>query len=617
MNYRLAIVFGLALLAPALWGQAAKPAEPAAVPAWPKLDGQVVESARARFTLAPAGLPEQLELKPTRDELPLEKQDGKTPPSVEELAGIGRGPQLRAPLRLEATIAGAAVPVTVATPATPALADGTVRAQSQLTAGALKLRLDLRYARDGALLVTLGVAGDNTAVESLALVLDLAGAVDLVIPGAPLAAKPQAYPEAPYHLSAREGVRWGNAKAESGALPPLPGVPSHVFLGSGDRGFTWLCDDPAGFAVTPDAPMMTLSADAAGALTWRIRLINTPTKIGKERTLSFALLTHPAMERPANSWPLGWLLWPKATPPVAAPALTLKARQPLKEPGLVRGDAATVHEAFAAGVLLAGPSGGDGLSPKQDLADTFPMPLWRYLAGTHTGLAAFVRSNAAALTTAGAARGPDRAVLGRALLNGIGADAATLAHRMDALRVVTALERFGFFALGQPREFLPWWRSSDVVRYGEVFAADDAFKENDVNPTARAYVAAFRRPVPGKKGSQALIVVVNESDQPLREQLYVLKPDRLFGGGNALREGTVVGQLDFGRVPGDSDWNQGKLVSNAASVRANPREDPVVLQDAEDGGFVQRPAAKDGVEVYGPLFVPPHDFRLLLGSGAP
>ena len=47
------------------------------------------------------------------------------------------------------------------------------------------------------------------------------------------------------------------------------------------------------------------------------------------------------------------------------------------------------------------------------------MPLFRYLAATHTGLPATLRSNADQLVNSGAYNGVDRLVLGRALLHDI------------------------------------------------------------------------------------------------------------------------------------------------------------------------------------------------------
>ena len=62
---------------------------------------------------------------------------------------------------------------------------------------------------------------------------------------------------------------------------------------------------------------------------------------------------------------------------------------------------------------------------------------------------------------------------------------------------------------------------------------------------------------------QALFVVVNESDKPAREQFYVLKPERLFGGSNALTPAAIIKDWDFAGIPEDSDWRRGAMVGTA------------------------------------------------------
>ena len=42
------------------------------------------------------------------------------------------------------------------------------------------------------------------------------------------------------------------------------------------------------------------------------------------------------------------------------------------------------------------------------------------------------------------------------------------------------------------------------------------------------------------------------------------------------------------------------------------------MKDLEDGGFVKDSSSKGQVaEIYGPIHVPPHDFRLVWGYGLP
>lgn len=115
-----------------------------------------------------------------------------------------------------------------------------------------------------------------------------------------------------------------------------------------------------------------------------------------------------------------------------------------------------------------------------------------------------------------------------------------------------------------------------------------------------------------KGGTGAVIVIVNESDQPVREQLYIFDSARVFGGANVLTEGEMLSQLNFAKIPGDSDWRQPYIIG------FRPREDAAgknVLADLEDGGVGrQLPNLKAAPDVYGPVFVGAHDFRIIYGT---
>jgi hypothetical protein len=216
-----------------------------------------------------------------------------------------------------------------------------------------------------------------------------------------------------------------------------------------------------------------------------------------------------------------------------------------------------------------------------------PLLLHRYLAGTQAGRATQLRTNLAA----------DRTVLGRALLLDAGVDCASLANLTEGLTVVKALEEFGALADDGQTEFVPYWRSAPLLRYGETFSAADAFELTGENPVAAVRVSVWRR------AGKALLAVVNESDQPVREQLYVLDPAKVFGGPNRLTMAKVIAGWDERGIPADSDW----------SKRRFP-EKGVCLMDVTDQGLVRAATVKDGVEVYGPVYVPPHSYRLLLGT---
>jgi hypothetical protein len=577
-----------------------------------KLEGNVVTTPRLTIAVDKSGLPAQIAIKPEPAELPYPLRAAGVTPTDADLQGFGRGPQLRAPVRLQAVIGGQVLAAEVVKPAAPAAADGVVACQSELQAGALRATLRVRYGADGGLQGELVYGGQNVEIEKLELILDLAGDCDTLVAGAPVGAAGATYPETAGALGPGEGVVWKNvpdAGQDKASRPP--GVLTHAFLGSGDRGFTWLTPGAAGFSVDEKLPTMLVERDKQGAVTWRIAIVNTPTKAKDPRTVTFALLVHPAKSRPAGRRVRQWTSWTGAP---AVPALEWAARKPGLD--LVRADAATVHEAVAARALLEGSAGGDAASAAATLADTFPIGLFRYLAAPHTGLAVQLRTNAGQLASPGASPACDRMALGRALLHDIGLDARGLGQRAAVANLVRALDAFGYFKDDGKTEFLPYWRSGGIVRYGETFTRGNVFEVTEADPMSRARVSVFLRPSAANPALlQALFVVVNEGDTPAREQFYVLKPDRLFGGPNALTPAAIIKEWDFAGVPEDSDWRRGVMVG--AALYGSGAGGNTVLKDLEDGGYVQLASKGGGMEIYGKLFVPARGFRVLLGTGAP
>ncbi|NQT53182.1 hypothetical protein HQ576_14075 [bacterium] len=505
---------------------------------------------------------------------------------------------------------GKEVELEVTAPASIEQKDGTFLCRASLAGGRVSAKVDASYGPDGAMHFKLTYYGG--AVESLALVMNIQGPVDTVVAGA------APFKASGYSLPEDEGLLWGNAapplpktkraeRVESDNKeppPPInrgePGVPPHLFWGSGDRGFTWLCDRADGWTVTPVAATMTISRDQTGVVTWRAQLVNHPTKLKAEKTADFTLLTHPTTSPAADRRKVAWLAWPDAA---AVPA-----------------DRATQQEGHAAAILLQGAAGGDARSAADTIADTYPLPLFRYLAGTHTGRPARLRTNSPSLTRPGMNPALDRMALGRALLHDIGFDHAGAAHLAMLGRLASGLADFGLFEADGMTEFIPYWRSGSVLRYGELFSKDDAFAETTTDPMARVHVSAWLRPSPSRKGRRALILVVNEGDKPVREQLYLLDAQRLFGGANCFTKVDLVDRWDLSAVPEDSDWSQKRLRGEPTGttelgVKARGTNVPFLL-DAEDGGGVALSVAVKGQEVYHRLFVPARGFRLLFG-GAP
>ncbi len=561
-----AAMLGLALTAPA---QLPKP----------KVAGKTVETARHKIELDASGLPAQIHINAAEHEIPVTLRRAKL--SDAQLQSIERGPQLRGPIRIEAVAGGNRVTAKAAKAAAPrAKGDGVVCA-AKLAAGAVMIDLETTYAADGSLAGKLTCSGGP--VDELELVVDIAGAVDAFVVGAPLAAK---YDAREFVLPAEEGKLWGNAAADAKTCGrAAPGVVKQFFVGSGGRGFTWMTDGN-GFVIDPAASMMTLERDKKGAVTWRIKLVNKTGKLNKS-SVNFKLLTHPAVPKSADFRKQNWF---------AFPARTTSA------------DKAVTAEATAGAALLAGKAGAEAPAGS-DIIAQYPVALFRYLAGTHTGLHARIRSNSVKVNNAGGSRIPDRAVLGRALVHDIGVDAASLAHVNDARRVVAALHTFGIFAGDGNTEFLPYWRNRTILRYGENFVKGGTFNLSKEDPHKDVLVSAYIRQKADKKGFKAAVVLLNESDEEVRGRLHILNSVRLMGAMNAQTMSEIVNGYDYSMAPDQSDYSKTRATAEAAMRHSKLT---FALKDMEDHSAVVRAkSANPRVDIYGPIHIRAHDFRVL------
>jgi hypothetical protein len=564
--------------------------------------GNQIVAGRLTFQMGSNSLPAQIWITGATNELPLERRAPGAKVSDQEWAELGRGPQLKAPLRLEATMGGKTVPLVPVEFSPPVLSGGTVTSKARLTGGGVNATVESGIGREGSLVVKVTYGG-GAKVESLALAMEINGPVDTVVcGGAPFTSKD-------FTLAEAEGLLWGNAAPVAGAALTEAnrgpsGVVPHLFWGSGDRGWTWLTEGNNGWMVMPAAPTMTLTRDKTGTVVWRVLLVNQPASLKGDKAVEFTLLTHPAIMRAAGFRKSVWLEWPFSGKAPQTPPLSAKARAGFS--GLVRADAGSVVEAQAAAVLLEGPAGGEAVSAARTLADTFPLTLFRYLAGTHTGVGGRLLANSPRLVRPGQSPDCDRMALGRSLLHDVGVDPAGVTHLALMARLIGALSEFGYFEADGQTEYIPYWRSRTVVRYGEAHSGKNVFEEYTSDPMSRVKVSIWRRPAEGGRGAKALILLINEGDVPVREQLYLLNPLRLFGRPNALRYADCTRQWDLSSIPADSDWagiKKSELVSNDK-----------FLLDLEDQGGTREVSNKGGMEVYGRTFIPAKGFRLLWGS---
>jgi len=568
-----------------------------------RLSGNRVETARHVITLAPSGLPQQITVKIEQSEIPLAWRDKRL--SVGQLSALGRGDVLRGPVAVQAVVDQQPVEAEVRQPAKPAVKNGQVVCRSTLEAGSVQVSLDLAYGRDGSVRGTITYRGGK--VDVLELVVPIESRVDTVVAGQPVADSVKQYPAAAFTVGTKQGLAWGNsdADAKQAGGSPQPGVLTHLYVGSGDQGFTWLCDGANGWTVDPEASTMIIDRNDDLEPTWHIRFVNHTATLSR-KTVDFALLTHPSTIKPSDHRRQAWLAWPDAQGGAATARLSLADWENAKARPQLRADAAVALESRVDYAILSGPAGGDALSAKQNHTDTYPIPLMRYLAGTQTGNVVRLRSNAVDITNPGADPAADRALLGRALLFDIGLDAAKLANLDQARNVLVALQRFGYFEDDGKTEFIPFWRSSSIVRFGQPFSSEDLFEAEAENPLAEVYVSVYCRPTDGGK-RKVMIVVVNESDQPVRDSLYILNPAHVFGGENVISGRDVVAKYDFTRIDERSDWGQPGAVWTSRGT---------CLVDLEDHGRVDRFRFEDGIDSYGPtVFIPARSFRILGAVG--
>lgn len=540
------------------------------------LEGRVLTQGRQQITIGATGLPEQVIIAPAPAELPLAvRAVGEVDPTI--LSEIGRGPQLRGPIRLEVTVGGEVTVAEVEAVAAPSAVGGAVRVESTLVAGAVRIKLMAAYRPDGRIELMLTPAAP-VAVEAVELVVETVGRIDTVVDAGAFAQLP--VDPVRTALGGDPGVAWSTA--ERG----IAGIPTHIFVGDGDRGFG-LSTDGANWVTGGVAPVHAVVRGEDGSTTWRIAVVGAAGAL-PTAPLSATLTAYPTALRPADHRSRAWLAWDAADAPNALAAWTAQG---------------------ATARVLSGSAGGVGADAASPIATSYPLAAYRYLAGTATGQVARIVPATADHGGAGSGIGLDRSVIGRALLHDVGVDASGLAHLAEARAVVEALHRFGAFAGDAATEFIPYWRSQRYLRYGQVFETGGGFEITESDPNAGVSVSIYRRPVPetlakGKGGMQAIIAIVNEGDHDVEDLLYINNPKDLFGGGNTASISTAMKAMLYDQLPPNADWE--------LSGTKGPRGKNSALIDLIDGGLVQsEPEKGTGREVYGAIHVPAHGYRLL------
>jgi len=464
---------------------------------------------------------------------------------------------------------------------------------TETNAEGLEAAVDVSCTGAGVMMLELSYEASGQ-VEALSLVVPLAGTVDVAIPGS------MSDGQGPVGLGPGRGVVWGNSEDDAGDYGrAAPGVLGHLFVGNGDRGFTILTDAGDGWKINDSRSMATIERDDQGRYTLNLHVINEPTTPKGKQQVRLAWVTHPSAPRPEDYRMRQWTTAFDAEP--ASPEPSLEA--------LAAGDAvANLHgEAVALAPLakrlaLPGPTREQLGDHARDVVDLHAPGAYRYLTGTHTGLIRQVLPRNAQVTNPGGDPAPDRMLLARALLHDAGLDLSGLANATEAVELVSSLTELGFLEPGRV-EVIPYWRSGSVLRYGPAFEQDDAFSLAVENPYRHVKITAYR--VNG--GKTAIIVVSNEGDEPVRDVLYLLDPERLLGGTNVLTGGAIIRKtVDFSKVPQDGDWRPDTLSASRGPA----------LHDLETGSIVPAVVKRGAVAAveYGRLFVAPHEFRVFVVS---
>ena len=693
-----------------------------------KANATNLETVKHRFAITPQGMPGQIVIKPDWREIPLEKRKigARVLWKEGELLEIGRGPQLRSPMRLEAVIDGKRVnaSITKAASITRPGKSETVYT-SEMKFGPLPAKLVSRYDCDGSIHFTLDYGSDQPAkIDLLEMVMPVDGLVDIAFSetGKGSMAAADAWE---CTLPDGEGIVWDSKKAMReltyGRFVPW------FWFGSGDRGFTFYCDSSEGWMFDAEGSTIQIERDAAGKATMRVQFVNHTAEVKGRRTIPFTILTHPAKNKPKNfrsnawyytlghSWAAGYWVepydlseeylkrhwrqasqapadlpyeqahtWRKDDPPfmrygkwrnaqmgfsVEAPNvdrmwedkatylferqirvgrrigwhmdeywpigfgwtdnlamgngyilpreqqnnkthlpwtngyLTRHQRDHYKRLARIHkinnvpnrhqawtNNEATMLESFWWSSFLVEGAGAEHRAFEVDMVTQFPISVYRYLSQSHSGLATAHMADATHAEY-GDDKRLDRQIIGRALLHDIGVTPVgphgIIYHKEDVNRLLTELTKFGYFDENNI-EKLPYWRNQQTIKIG-----DKPSSESEV------YVSAYRRSLPEGNGYHALIVVMNESFDPVELPLHLLDEERLLCGPNTLKGKEVLGQTKVHESL--TDWWQ-KIASDSGNS--------TVLMDIESGDIVTRISEN----TYGPIHIPYHDYRIFMAK---
>ncbi len=262
------------------------------------------ETLKHRFTLDASGLPAQIAIRPHERNLPLElRNGGEVPASV--LREIGRGDQLRAPMRLIGVFDGEREEAQVVAPAQAVrVGESEIVYASTMRLGAFTVELVTRYDVDGSMHVELVYGSEAPArIDRFELVSDILGTVDLMLSdtgGGGMTGADRwecALPD-------ETGILWDSSLTQMDMFYSrfIP----WFWFGSADRGWSYFSDSAEGWVLDRDGSAMDLERNADGDVTWRVTFVNHPVELEGRRSIAFSILTHPAKPKPDNFRRYAW-----------------------------------------------------------------------------------------------------------------------------------------------------------------------------------------------------------------------------------------------------------------------------------------------------------------------
>ena len=263
------------------------------------------DTLKHRVAVSPSGLPAQFDIKADARDLPLEKRGGGAAIPAGELVELGRGPQLRTPMRLEAVVNGKRVTAEAVTPARAVRTGQSEREYaSTLRIGPVEAALTTCYDCDGSMHCSLTYGADKPVkIDGLEMITEIAGPVDLLASSTGEGAMSGA-DRWDCTLSNGVGVVW-DSRCTTMNLFHGKFIP-WVWFGSADRAWSWYCDSDEGWVLDREGYSMSMERDAAGEVTWRVRFVNHPVELKGRRTIAFSVLTHPAKPKPRDFRKAAW-----------------------------------------------------------------------------------------------------------------------------------------------------------------------------------------------------------------------------------------------------------------------------------------------------------------------